>query len=698
MQTAVAAALGLHGALARSHPGMRLRPGQVDMAAAVTHAIEAREHLVVEAGTGIGKTWAYLVPVLLSGRRALLSTATQALQEQLFLRDIPAVAQALGLPVRVALLKGRSSYVCLQRLDQARQGGRGVWRDPALGAALDQVQRWALQSLRGDLSELSGLDEASPLRPLVSSTRENCLGQGCPFLAACHVKRARSEALQADWAVINHHLLLSEHPLQEGGSPGLLAGAEVLVVDEAHQLRDMALQHSAQAIGDAELRDLARDIAACGPLRARGLQPWAHLALLLEQAAGAVSRLFPQSGGQQRMRWGDEAPQGLELRQWAAAVALVRTALDTARQALALTVDAALELAQLHQQACRLLDTWRQLTQPGLTVQLGLDRGLPAPAVRWLDGGSGAADPAGQARFRPWRLVGAPLDSAAWLGALMNLPASQRRSWVFTSATLGTDARLSWFTRALGLDSLPGLRTLRLPSPFDHEAQAALYIPEELPEPLLPGHTPALAVAVARWATRLGGRTLVLTTTLKAARVMAHELKQLLAQPSGASLEVLDAGSHSRRALLARFREVALQPQHPGAVLVASMSFWEGVDLAGEVLQLLVIDKLPFTPPDDPLIHARSQACIAAGQRAFEGVHLPEAAVALKQGAGRLIRSESDRGILVLADRRLLTRTYAAALLEALPPMRRLVDEADMASALDVLVLTRPSTTGPWHS
>ncbi len=698
MQTAVAAALGLEGPLARSHPGMRLRQGQADMAAAVTQAIESGEHLVVEAGTGIGKTWAYLVPLLLGGRRAVLSTATQALQEQLFLRDIPAVVQALGLPVRVALLKGRSSYVCLQRLDQARQGGQGVLRDPVLGATLDQVQRWALQSLEGDLSELPGLDEASPLRPLVSSTRENCLGQACPFLSACHVNRARSEALQADWAVINHHLLLSEPAWQDGGAPGLLSGAQVLVVDEAHQLRDMALQHSAQTMGAVDLRELARDIAVLGPLRARGLQPWAHLALLLEQAAGTLSRLYPLATGQQRMPWDDEAPQGLEVRDWSAAVALVRTALDTARQALSLTADAALELTQLHGQACRLLGVWQQLTQPSSLESPGLLPTLQGPTVRWLDWDSGSAGSAGQAALRPWRLVGALLESTAWLDALLALPGNTRRSWIFTSATLGTDASLSWFTRSLGLDVLPGVRTLILPSPFDYEAQAALYVPEDLPETLLPGHTSALAVSVARWAKRLGGRTLVLTTSLKAARVMVHELRQQVALPSGVSLEVLGAGSHSRRALLARFRAAALDPQHPGAVLVASMSFWEGLDLAGEVLQLLVIDKLPFAPPKDPLIEAQARRCTAAGQPAFERVHLPEAALALKQGAGRLIRSETDRGILVIADRRLLTRSYGSVLLDALPPMRRLVDDADMAAALDSLVLTRPSTTGLLHS
>lgn len=686
LSAAVVAAFAADGALARSNPGLRPRAGQRDMAVAVARALQTGEPLAVEAGTGTGKTFAYLVPVLLSGRRTLLSTATHNLQDQLFWRDIPAVSQALGLPLRVALLKGRSSYVCLQRLEQARRGAVGMLQDPAWAAALDRVQRWAIQSHRGDLAELTGLDERSPLRPVVSSTLENCLGSVCPQWANCHVNRARQQALEADWVVINHHLLLADQPLREAGAAELLPDAEVVVVDEAHQLRDTAVQVLGHAIGSVDLQAMARDLAVLGPLRARGLGPWSHLALVLEQAARAVSGLYRGGAApHQRLRWATDAPQGLDAGHWAEAAGRVAVALEAARRALSATADAAVELAQLHGQLCRLQQDWAGLTQTP-------PDGSPTWSgdVRWLEWGGGGAG----AGVTAWRLVGAPADASGWLPALMQTAAPHGRPWVFTSATLGTDEGLTWFTRPLGLDRGAGLRTLRVPSPFDHAAQASLYVPDDLPEPLQPEHTVALAAKVARWATRLGGRTLVLTTTLKAAQVMAETLQQHLRHQNGRALDVLTASQRSRRDALVRFHAAGADPQHPGAILVASMAFWEGVDLAGDVLQLLVMDKLPFAPPDDPLIEARVRLSEARGHRAFDTVHLPEAAMALKQGVGRLIRSETDCGVVVIADRRLLTRSYAGRLLEALPPMRRLLDEAELSSTLDGLVLTRVSTKG----
>ena len=670
----VVAAFAEGGPLARSTDGLRPRPAQLDMASAVARTVDARDCLVVEAGTGVGKTFAYLVPVLLSGRRALLSTATQALQDQLFSRDIPAVSRALGVPVRAALLKGRSSYVCVQRLEQARSGARVGLRDPALTAGLEQVQRWAMASVSGDLAELPGLDEASPLRGLISSTRDNCLGGACPRLAQCHVNRARHEALQADWVVINHHLFFADQEVQEAGRDSLLPRAEVVVFDEAHQLNDAGVQFFGQSVGSSLLRDLAREVSSLGPQWARGMRPWSHLAFELEHAARQVSPLLHAApGGGRRSRWQQQVPEGLDASGWRLAVAGVAGSLSAVQHALAQTCDAAAELVHLHQRVLRTQAMWARLTQSAAAdaPQVGL--------VRWLEWGGG------QAPAMAWRLVAAPVDSAGFFGELLG-DAAEGRSWVFTSATLGHDDALSWFTQRLGLDALSRVRTLRVPSPFDHSAQAALYIPHGLPEPADAAHTPALAQAVARWASVLGGRTLVLTTTLRAAHRMTEHLQMLVAEGRCAPMSVLGQGHMSKRTLLARFRAAGnLQTGAPGAILVASASFWEGVDLAGDVLQLLVIDKLPFPPPDDPLIEARARQLEAVGQRAFAGCYLPEAAMALKQGAGRLIRSETDRGVLVIADRRLVTRSYGSALLAALPPMLRLVDEADMVSALNTL-------------
>ncbi len=679
----VAAAFAVDGPLARSAGSLRPRMAQLDMASAVARAVQAGERLVVEAGTGVGKTFAYLVPVLLSGRRALLSTATQALQDQLFSRDIPAVSRALGVPVRAALLKGRASYVCVQRLEQARSGAGVGLRDPALTAGLEQIQRWAMASVSGDLAELPGLDDASPLRGLVGSTRDNCLGGACPRLALCHVNQARHEAQQADWVVINHHLFFADQDVREAGKGSLLPRAEVVVFDEAHQLNDAGIQFVGQSIGSSVLRELACEVSSLGSQWARGMRPWSHLALELEHAARLVSQLLRGTlGAGQRSRWAQLGPEGLEASAWCLAVAGVARALSGVQNALALTCDAAAELGHLHERVLRTQAVWGRFTQVGASA-------TPGGLVRWLEWGGG------HAQAVAWRLVAAPLDSAALFRDLLG-EAVDGRSWVFTSATLGHDDALSWFTQRLGLDAVARVRTLRVPSPFDRTAQAALYIPHDLPEPADAAHTPVLAEAVARWASVLGGRTLVLTTTLRAARRMTEQLNTLVAEGRCAPLSVLGQGHMSKRLLLARFRAAgAPKTDLAGAILVASASFWEGVDLAGDVLQLLVIDKLPFPSPDDPLIEARARQLEAAGQGAFAGCYLPEAAMALKQGAGRLIRSETDRGVLVIADRRLVTRSYGHQLLAALPPMPRLVDEADMVLALNTLASKTPVALAP---
>ncbi len=643
------------------------------MALAVARSIDACGGLAVEAGTGIGKTFAYLVPVLLSGRRALLSTATQALQDQLFTRDMPAVARALGLPVRGALLKGRSSYVCLHRLEQAIEGSasRGPG-DPAIPAALARVARWARVSRSGDLAELEGLEERSPLRPMITSTRENCLGPACPHQAGCHVDRARRDALQADWVVINHHVFFADQLLRESGAPALLPMADVVVFDEAHRLNDIGLAFLGCAVGSGPLRDLAGDVAAMGPRWARGQRPWAHLALQLESAGKAFSGL--SRSGHPRSRWTEAVPDGLDAMRWTRAAQGLDQALAAVQEAFKATAQASPELERLFQRAQAMRLLWRELATAS-------DAG--ADGVRWVEWGEG-----GQ-----WRATRSPVDSAAWFRHLLGPGVERERSWIFASATLGGDETLDGFAQGLGLDVLPALKTLRIPSPFDHAAQAALYIPEDLPLPADEAHTPALALAVARWASRLGGRTLVLTTTLRAAERLAFHLTDQVARGRCAPLQVLAQGRGSRRALLERFRGGG-----EASVLVASASFWEGVDLPGEALQLLVIDKLPFPPPDDPLMEARARRLQARGRSAFDEGFLPEAALALKQGAGRLIRSESDRGVLVIGDRRLLSRSYGNRLLAALPAMRRLLDESEMTEALDALALTRPSTKGPWST
>lgn len=657
---------------------IRPRPGQLAMALAVAHAIESDARLVVEAGTGLGKTYAYLVPALLSGRRVLLSTATQALQDQLFSRDIPVVSRSLGVPVRVAQLKGRHNYVCLQRLEQSIEGGALSRRDPAIARSLDQILHWARGSRSGDLSELSGLDEQSPLRSWITSTRENCLGHECPRLSSCHVYRARDAAQQADWVVINHHLLLSDLQLRAAGAEGLLPPTGLVVLDEAHQLKDLAPEALGLVVGSDTLAGFARDLATIGPRWARGMQSWSHLALSIERAAAAVGRLFWQAAaGGARVRWVQNGPEGLAIGGWRQEVAVVSQALALALVALQATEGAAPDVRHLFRRAQRVCRVWAVLTR------LDVDGPDDATQVRWV------VWTARTAEFARWQICQTPLHPAERLRHLFARDARAPRSWVLTSATLGGDPGLAWFARSMGLKASDGLVTLQLPSPFDHGSQAALYVPGDLPEPGQEAHAVALADAVARWAGLLGGRTLVLATSLRAVqRIAARLVEQLAASDHG--LEVLVQGRLSKPMLLSKFRQAGEGTR--GAVLVASASFWEGVDLPGAALQLLVIDKLPFPSPNDPLLAAQARQRESVGESGFETVFLPEAAQALRQGVGRLIRTQTDRGVVVIADRRLLTRSYGMALLGGLPPMERLADESQLLSALEDLALTRSST------
>lgn len=663
---AIRGVFALNGPLARPSGSDAAQGAQSSMAVAVAEAIASSGLLAVEAGTGVGKTWAYLAPILMADQRAWLSTATQALQDQLFQRDIPALSRALGLPVRVALLKGRSNYVCLQRLDMVRSGALNTGiNDPAWSSVAERIHRWAAQSIDGDLAELPGLDDDSPLRPWISSTRENCLGVACPRLPVCHVFRARRLATQADWVVINHHLFLASQLGRDDDLPALLPATQVVVFDEAHRLVELAETQLGRVLGSAQLLELARELSSLGPLMAKGLQPWAHRALVLELAVRGVSRLLGgHPVGKSQTPWLDGRPEGVGLGEWQQARQAVLSALIAAQDSLQAVEGAGAPLAAWAARARQWRMEWVHLLQDESPASEP-----SCHTVRWIEHWPDGA----------WRVVRSAVDVGGAFQAAMH-SAGPVQSWVFTSATMGTDDQLSWFTDSLGLRGDPALRTLRLASPFDHAAQASLYIPGDLPAPADERHGPVLAASVARWAQTLGGRTLVLTTSLRACARIASALREQFAPGGSSNLQVLAQGQGSKRALLARFR--AAGRGGLGAIMVASATFWEGVDLPGDDLQLLVIDKLPFPSPGDPLTQARSRRAQAQGQDAFQAVYLQRAALALKQGAGRLIRRASDHGVLVVADRRLLTQSYGMALIDALPPMDRLWDEQDMQAAL----------------
>ncbi|WP_442968707.1 ATP-dependent DNA helicase [Ramlibacter sp.] len=647
------------GVLSRAAEAFRPRGGQTEMAMAVARTIADGGALVVEAGTGVGKTFSYLVPALLSGERVLLSTATKTLQDQLFARDLPRLAQALGLPVRMALLKGRASYLCLHRLELARQDA--TLPDRTALRTLAKVEEWAQATRSGDLAEMPGLDERSPVIPLVTSTRENCLGSQCPKFRNCHVNAARREALAADVVVINHHLFFADLAVRESGMAELLPSVRVVVFDEAHQLNETGVQFLGQQLGTGQVLDFTRDMLGAGLQFARGLVDWQALAAGTERAARDLRLAIGRTPPGSRVRWTGTAPEGVHESTWLDALATLSAALQQAAEGLATVSEIAPDFVRLHERAA------------GLAQRVhGFEHAAEPGAVRWLDAGTHL------------RLVESPLDIARAVQQKLLKTGSDdasaaHRAWIFTSATLGDDARLSWFTEPCGLLEA---EVLRVASPFDYPSQAALYVPRQVPRPNDPGHSQAVGALAGRAAQRIGGRTMVLTTTLRALRAIGEQLQARF--DGSREIEVLVQGQWPKRRLIERFREGAGDGR-PGCILVASASFWEGVDVPGEALQLVVIDKLPFPPPGDPLVEARGQRLESQGRSPFNDYFVPEAAVALKQGAGRLIRRETDQGLLVVCDTRLVQMGYGRRLVNALPPMRRLNDEAEFDEALERL-------------
>ena len=642
LSAAVARTFAVDGALAASEPGFMPRAAQDEMAARITQALEQRESLVVEAGTGVGKTFAYLVPLLLAGRRALVSTATKSLQDQLFLRDLPRLRDALGVPARLALLKGRASYLCRWRLQQAEMGALpSALPDRFAVRALQRVTVWAQATRTGDMAELDGLDERSPVIPLVTSTRDNCLGTECPEHRNCHVMHARRDAMAADLVVVNHHLFFADMALRDSGVAELLPTVDAAVFDEAHQLVEAGVQFLGTQLATGQAVELARDILATGLQHARGLQPWAELQAGLDRAAKdlrlACAGPVRDVRGIVKRRWDECAADVPDV------LAVLQERALAAAQALAVVVDAAPDFAKLEQRARSLAALAAIFVMPA-----------EAGRVRWVDLSPQQA-----------RLVESPLDIRDMLSEQRQL---SPKAWIFTSATLGDDESLSWFTAATGLEDAAKLRE---GSPFDYAHHARVWVPQQMPLPNAAGHTAAVGALAARCATALGGRTFVLTTTLRAlplvAESLAAQLHDLGLAPE--ALTVLVQGSAPRRALLQRYGDGR------GCVLVGSQSFWEGIDMPGDALQCVLIDKLPFPPPGDPLVEARVLQLREQGRNPFEDYFVAEAAVSLKQGAGRLIRTETDRGLLVLCDPRLRQMRYGRRLLAALPPMGQLDSE-----------------------
>ena len=630
--------LGASGALARLLPGYRPRKGQLEMADAVAAALATRGRLIVEAGTGTGKTFAYLIPALLCGRHVIVSTGTRPLQDQLFHRDLPLLAQAIGRPVRIALLKGRANYLCRHRLKLAIAAPELPGLAKKRSRALERIERWSRTTVSGDIGELESVPDADPAWLSATSTRENCLGQSCPEFRDCHVVKARREAQAADLVIVNHHLLLADMAIREDGFGELLPGTDAVILDEAHQFPEVAAQFFGNQVGSRVLAALVRDAGA--ELTRSGLSDAASRAEIaaLEEARESIERAL--SGCGERIEWAaipDAALEGAdELKE-----ALTRLA--------ARFGEPALEVAALRHVGRRAAGLAERLSA---LIQFDEGEGL-----RWAE-----------REARSFSLRSTPFEVAERLRVQLE---ARPCAWVYTSATLAVGSDFGHFSARVGAEDAT---TLLIPSPFDYETQSRLYLPKGLPEPSDPGYTTRVVETALPLVRAAGGRSFLLFTSHRALAEGARIMRERLGPED--NFPILVQGDAPRDALLRRFRELG------NAVLFGTGTFWEGVDVRGPALSLVVIDKLPFAAPDDPVLKARLEGLKRSGRNGFTEYQLPQAVLTLKQGVGRLIRDPEDFGVVMLADPRLRSRGYGRAFIASLPPMPVIEDPLEAVKFL----------------
>jgi len=609
------------GPIARSLERYTPRSAQLEMARAVELAMETGDSLVCEAGTGTGKTFAYLAPVLRGGRRTLLSTGTKNLQDQLFHRDLPKVMEALGTPLTAVLLKGRSNYLCLHRTALCATEGRFYRREDA--RHFQSVQSWSRQTHQGDISEVESIPEDSSLWPKVTSNSDNCLGQECAYFQECFVNKARKRALEADLVVINHHLLFADLALKENGFGELLPNVEVIVIDEAHQLPETAANYFGFSITARQLTELANDA------KTKQLKE-----ALDATAIGEAADKLDKCAKDLRLAFGADSRRG--------AWEKVRHQVKDERELDFLQLALQELTTHLESHAARskgLESCWRRSRElAGLLDEL-TDH-PPDGYVQWYE-----------TTRRGFSFNLTPLDVAEPFKAFLE---TTERSWIFTSATLAVGGRFDHFAQRIGLEHYS---SGRWESPFDYENQGLLYLPKGLPEPNSPGYTQAIVEIALPVLTASGGRAFVLFTSHRALQEAYGLLQDRIPFP------LLVQGSASKGELLQRFRDAG------NAVLLGTNSFWEGVDVRGPALSCVIIDKLPFASPGDPVLEARIRALREAGRNPFLEYQLPQAVIGLKQGVGRLIRDEEDSGVLVLCDPRLITKSYGRTFRHSLPPM-----------------------------
>ncbi len=626
------------GFLAAVVPEFRAREGQLEMALAIQKTIQKQKVIVAEAGTGTGKTFAYLAPALLSGGKVIISTGTKTLQDQLFDRDIPTVRAALKAPVSVALLKGRANYVCHHHLANALVDGRLPTREDA--RYLQLIASFARRTQSGDRADLADVPESAGVWAHVTSTRENCLGSNCEHFDKCFVMRARKAALDADVVVVNHHLFFADVALRDEGVAELLPKCNTVIFDEAHQLPDTASLFFGERVSTSQLLDLARDARMEGIAGAKDFAALPEAALALEKAARDLRLARDEDAGRltQKDIQDDEVFE------------------DAINGACA-------KLSALFV----LLDSQAERSE-GLKLCRERAQELAQTIARWRNG-----DQAQDDNFVRWiEVFGSSLQLHATPLSIADVFRKQvtetSRSWVFTSATLSVNGDFKHYCGELGLDEA---QTATWPSPFDFEHQALLYVPKAMPNPNTREYTAAVVKAALPVLMASEGRAFLLFTSLRAMRE-ASELVREEFKARGLDYPVLTQGEGSRTELLDRFRALG------NAVLVASQSFWEGVDVRGDALSVVVIDRLPFSPPDDPVLAARIDKMNREGRNAFMEYQVPQAVITLKQGAGRLIRDETDRGVLMICDPRLVDKPYGKRIWRSLPPMKRTRELAEV--------------------
>ncbi|MCU7919361.1 MAG: ATP-dependent DNA helicase [Candidatus Thiodiazotropha sp. (ex Epidulcina cf. delphinae)] len=617
---------GPDGWLANRIEGFSYRRQQQEMAQAVGRIMEQGGVLICEAGTGTGKTFAYLAPAMISGLKVIISTGTKNLQDQLYHRDLPMLRQSLSSPVSIALLKGRANYLCIHRLENTLVEEIRLTREQV--GQLQAIRSWSSATDSGDISEMPEIAEDAGIWPLVTSTTDNCLGQECSAYAKCHLTEARKRAQEADLVVVNHHLLCADFALKEEGFGELLPRADCFILDEAHQLPEVAGNFFGASVSGRQLLDLASDTVTEYHREAKDLPDVPESAERLQRATRDMRLAF-----------------GLEQRRGAWSEIAGNPSVIAHLDGLLEHLDRLLEVLRAIEGRGKGLDSCKERCEILMQRLRDLKDEGDMASIRWFE-----------TQRQSFRLNRTPLEIAdIFQGVMEDHPAS----WVFTSATLAVGGSFDHFAGQLGLQEA---ETHCWDSPFDYPRQAVWYVPKGLPAPNNPAFNRTVSDLSLPILRASSGRAFLLYTSHRALQEAADYLKDKLEYP------MLVQGTAPRTELVERFRKLG------NAVLLGTSSFWEGIDVRGEALSCVIIDKLPFASPGDPVLQARIDALRKRGGNPFMTFQLPQAAIALKQGAGRLIRDERDRGVLVVCDPRLLNKPYGKVFIRSLPPMTKTQD------------------------